>query len=114
MFENRTTPLICGNVPGSNGKDDPQWSAGNRYTTDTYRRAIARACDQAFPVPLQVASERAFGRNSFHPVVVSVECCDVPETTDALLDRLTTDELTCSRDLSDSVLEGRMRTMRHV
>ena len=51
QFEKRVTPLSCGNVPGSNVKDDPQWSAGERYTTCAYRRAIIRACDRAFPVP---------------------------------------------------------------
>jgi integrase len=49
LHEERTTPLSCGNVPGSNRKDDPKWSAGDRYTTDSYHRAIARACDRAFP-----------------------------------------------------------------
>lgn len=43
LHEARTTPLACGNVPGSNRRDDPEWSAGDRYTTDSYRRAIARA-----------------------------------------------------------------------
>ena len=51
-------PLACGNVPGSNRKDDPEWSAGDRYTTDSYRRAIARACDQAFPPPPQLAKRK--------------------------------------------------------
>jgi integrase len=55
----RTTPLSCGNVPGSNRKHDPKWSAGDRYTTDSYRRAIARACDLAFPPrqPLTIRDE---------------------------------------------------------
>jgi integrase len=51
MSEQRVTPLSCGNVPGSNRKDAPRRSAGERYTTDTYRRAIQRACDQAWPAP---------------------------------------------------------------
>ena len=55
MSEQRITPLSCGNVPGSNRKDAPQRSAGERYTTDTYRRAIQRACDQAFPPPEPLA-----------------------------------------------------------
>ena len=42
-------------MPGSNRRDDPEWSAGDRYTTDSYRRAIARACDQAFPPPAPLA-----------------------------------------------------------
>ncbi len=55
LHEHRTTPLSRGNVPGSNVKDDPQWSPGDRYTTCSYRRAIARACDQAFPLPEPLA-----------------------------------------------------------
>ena len=55
LSENRITPLTCGNVPGSNVKDDPEWSAGDRYTTSSYRRAIQRACDQAFPPPEPLA-----------------------------------------------------------
>ena len=30
----RTTPLSCGNIPGSNVKDAPTRTAGDRYTTD--------------------------------------------------------------------------------
>ena len=51
----RTTPLSCGNRPGSNVRKVPKRSAGDRYTTDTYRRAIQRACDQAFPPPGNLA-----------------------------------------------------------
>ncbi len=55
MHEARVTPLGYGNTRGTNIKDDPEWSAGNRYTTSSYRRAIARACDQAFPPPPPLA-----------------------------------------------------------
>jgi integrase len=55
LHEARTTPLSYGNVPGSNRRDNPEWSAGERYTTDSFRRAIARACDQAFPPPEPLA-----------------------------------------------------------
>lgn len=44
---NRRTPLSCGNVPGSNRKRKPKRVAGARYTRDSYRRAIHRACDLA-------------------------------------------------------------------
>jgi len=50
-FKNRKTPLAQGNSPGTNCKDNPKWMAGERYKTDTYRCAIARACDRAFPPP---------------------------------------------------------------
>jgi integrase len=43
----RKTPLSCGNVPGSNRKRKPTRPPGNRYTTDSYRRGIARACQLA-------------------------------------------------------------------
>ncbi len=55
LSEQRVTPLSCGNVPGSHRSGDPQRSPRERYTTDAYRRAIARACDQAFPPPQPLA-----------------------------------------------------------
>jgi len=55
LHDVRTTPLSCGNVPGSNRRKAPKRSAGERYTTDAYRRAIARACDEAFPAPEPLA-----------------------------------------------------------
>lgn len=48
---NRSTPLSYGNRPGTNRKRKPRRVAGERYTTDSYRRAIHRACDIAFPPP---------------------------------------------------------------
>ncbi len=41
----RKTPLSCGNRPGSNRRRRPKRKAGDRYTRDSYRRAIHRACD---------------------------------------------------------------------
>ena len=49
------TPLSCGNVPGSNRKRRPRRPPGNRYDVAAYRRAIARACDRAFPPPAPLA-----------------------------------------------------------
>lgn len=43
MHELRQTPLSCGNRPGTNRKRTPKTGPGNRYTTNTYRRAIHRA-----------------------------------------------------------------------
>jgi integrase len=42
----RVTPLSCGNRPGTNRKRRPKRSAGNRYTTDSYRRAIHRGVER--------------------------------------------------------------------
>jgi integrase len=47
----RKTPASCGNRPGSNRKRKPKRSAGDCYTASSYRRAIKRACDKAFPHP---------------------------------------------------------------
>ncbi len=47
----RTTPLSCGNKPGSNRTPKPQKKPSNRYTTQSYGRAIKYACKKAFPAP---------------------------------------------------------------
>jgi integrase len=47
MHASRKTPLGYGNRPGTNRKPRPAVSAGECYTTDSYRRAIHRACDKA-------------------------------------------------------------------
>ena len=43
--EARTTPLSCGNRPGTNRKAEPTRKPGERYTTEVVRRAIERACE---------------------------------------------------------------------
>ncbi len=47
----RATPLNCGNSPGTNRTAQPKRPPGERYDIASYRRAIARACDTAFPPP---------------------------------------------------------------
>ncbi len=47
LHARRATPLSCGNRPGTNLKDVPSRSPGDRYSCDSYRRAIARACAAA-------------------------------------------------------------------
>lgn len=49
--DERRTPITVGNRPGSNRRRRPRRRPGDFYTTSTYRRAIQRACDQAFPHP---------------------------------------------------------------
>ncbi|QDS91671.1 Phage integrase family protein [Roseimaritima multifibrata] len=54
--KSRITPISCGNRPGkrsgglkgSKGKKRP----GSEFTTNSYRRAIHNACDNAFPAPV--------------------------------------------------------------
>lgn len=47
QHEQRRTPLSCGNRPGTNRKSKPSRTPGNRYSTESYRRAIHRGCDRA-------------------------------------------------------------------
>lgn len=47
----RKTPLSCGNRPGTNRKPKPRRQPKDHYTTQSYARAIARACELAFPAP---------------------------------------------------------------
>jgi len=49
--QQRRTPLSCGNRPGTNRSRAPKRTARDRYDTASYRRAIHRACDKAFPTP---------------------------------------------------------------
>lgn len=51
QHERRLTPLNHGNRPGTNRKATPRRQAGILYTTASYRRAITRGCDKAFPHP---------------------------------------------------------------
>jgi len=49
--------MSCGNRPGSNRKAKPKRTVGDQYTTGSYRRAIHRACDLAFPPDTQLEAE---------------------------------------------------------
>lgn len=51
----RRTPLSCGNRPGAQRCSNPAWKPGEAYTVAAYRRAIAYACDRAFPPPPPLA-----------------------------------------------------------
>jgi len=51
----RQTPLSCGNRPGTNRRESPQHQPQSKYTVDSYRRAIERACDKATPPPPPLA-----------------------------------------------------------
>jgi integrase len=57
MHEQRVTPLSCGNRPGTNKTRKPNRRAGDRYTKDSFCRAIHRACDRAFPPPVDLEGD---------------------------------------------------------
>ena len=47
----RVTPMSCGNRPGSNRKKRPKKKPSLQYDPNSYRQAVHRACDYAFPAP---------------------------------------------------------------
>ncbi len=51
LHAGRKTPLKYGNRPGTNRRRKPKRQPGERFTTDSYRRAIQRATELAFPAP---------------------------------------------------------------
>lgn len=52
--DRRRTPITCGNRPGTNRATTPCRKPGHRYTPTSYRRAIHRACELAFGMPLEL------------------------------------------------------------
>lgn len=54
----RKTPLSCGNQPGTNRKSKPARKPADKWTTQSYGRAIQRACDDAFPPPEHLQRRR--------------------------------------------------------
>jgi integrase len=58
----RRTPLSCGNRPGLRRAETPKRRPADRYTVASYRRAIQRACDQAFPPPDELNRQRIVGK----------------------------------------------------
>ena len=61
-YELRKTPHGQGNCIGTNRKRRPAKAPGDRYTTSSYRRAVAEACDKAFPpsAPLAKADDETW------------------------------------------------------
>jgi len=53
----RRTPPDRGNRVGTNRNPEAPRVLGDRYTSASYRRAITRACEKAFPPPADVVAE---------------------------------------------------------
>lgn len=58
----RLTATNCGNRPGTNRKHTPNRPAGTCYDNNSYRRAIHRACDFAFPAPAPLGRQAGEGQ----------------------------------------------------
>ncbi len=63
--ETRQTPMSCGNRPGSNRKPQPKKQPTNQYDPSSYRRAIHRACDIAFPAPESLLQRKSETEKQF-------------------------------------------------
>jgi len=59
LYDQRQTPLPFGNSPGTNRQPHPRWKPGAHYTTNSYRKAIQRACDLAFSPPAELLGDQA-------------------------------------------------------
>lgn len=53
----RKTPLSCGNRPGTNRVASPQRKPRTAYDPNSYRQAVHRACDKAFPPQGELAKK---------------------------------------------------------
>lgn len=60
----RKTPLSCGNRPGTNRRRKPARPVGDKYTTTSYARAIARGCELTWPAPDGTKDEALLAWNS--------------------------------------------------
>jgi integrase len=67
MHARRTTPLSCGNKPGSNRKPQRVKQLGTQYTTGSYARAILYGCANAFRLPPELARERLGKESRYRP-----------------------------------------------
>jgi integrase len=56
--EARITPEKYGNRPGTNRKRKPKRKPQDWYSQSSYRRAVHRACDKAFPAPESLSDEQ--------------------------------------------------------
>jgi len=54
----RKTPLRCGNRPGTNRKIKPARGPGDHFGRQSYRRAIAVACEKLWPTPAELSAEQ--------------------------------------------------------
>jgi integrase len=61
----RQTPLSCGNRPGTNRTPSPKKQPSLQYDPGSYRQAVHRACDQAFPAPEPLSKRKCESKRHF-------------------------------------------------
>jgi integrase len=97
LAASRKTPLNQGNRPGYGARaragGHPRRAPGDMYTVASFRRAIARSCDEAFPLPPQSAAvaaqveawHKAFTKSHKRPARRAEVPADLRKKEDALL-----------------------------
>jgi integrase len=68
MSLERITPLCCGNVPGSNVKEDPKKTPGNEYDSMSYGKAVRHAITAANKAIKEAAKEKEIEKPDLIPV----------------------------------------------
>jgi integrase len=59
LHAQRTTPMSCGNKPGSNRRRKPKRVPGERYDVAAFYLAVRRGCDRAFPPSADLGDDSA-------------------------------------------------------
>lgn len=77
MHAARTTPMSCGNAPGTNRAAKPARRPGERYSTASYAHAVTAACGRAFPLPAHLARHKGEGRRAWLARLTDAERADV-------------------------------------
>jgi len=67
LHAQRKTPGSCGSRPGTNRRRKPARSAGDKYETTSYARAIARGCRATWPAPEGIEGAALRARNTERP-----------------------------------------------
>ena len=76
---NRITPLRYGNVPGSNCKETTTRTKGAEYSVASYRRAIIRATEAAFPPPEHLAQQPGESKTKWQKRLTKKEKAELKE-----------------------------------
>ena len=58
----RKTPLSCGNTSGTNRSKNARKRPGGRFKVEAYWQSVTRACDTAFPPPVELARQKVAGK----------------------------------------------------
>ena len=69
--KNRKTPMMFGNKPGTNNKGIRKFN--ECFSRDSYRRAITRACEQAFPPPEHLRQNANETKRAFNARLTEAE-----------------------------------------